>query len=447
MQMQQRSSAAALEPATSFTNGTDELVAPPKRRSSAPPPPRKSHPVRNAIIILVILALVGGAVMRILQTRKEAAAKQAAGGKGGGGFPVPVVAGTVQAKDVPIYLDGLGTIQALNTVTVRARVDGELKSIMFAEGQDVKKGDQLALIDPDPFQATLDQALAKQRQDEVQYENAMTDLGRDKELIEKKVISPQQLDYQQAQASQFEALVKSDAAAVANARVQLGYTKIASPLDARVGIRLVDQGNIVHAGDATGIVVLTQLQPISLIFTLPEQTLAQIHAEQKTSGPELEVVAVDRDNKTTLAKGKLTVIDNQIDVATGTIRLKAEFPNTDYSLWPGQFVNARLLASVRKGGLVVPASVIQRGPEGSFAYVIKPDLSVEMRNVKVAQIENGEALLADDSLKLGEQVVVDGQYKLQPGSHVRLGDAPGHAGGANPAGHAAPQPASAKPAK
>jgi multidrug efflux system membrane fusion protein len=440
MQMQ-RTSGATLEPTTSFSNGTDEVAAPPKRRTVPPPP--KRHPVRNTIIILVALALVGGAVMRILQTRKDAAAKQAAGGKGGG-FPVPVVAGTVQEKDVPIYLDGLGTIQALNTVTVRARVDGQLMKVLFAEGQEVKEGDQLALIDPAPFQAALDQAEAKQRQDEVQYENAKTDLARDKELIEKKVIAPQQYDYQQAQAAQFEALVKSDAAAVANAKVQLAYTSIVSPLTGRAGIRLVDQGNIVHASDTTGLVVLTQLQPISLIFTLPEQTLSQIHAQQKLAGSELEVVAVDRDNKTVLAKGKLTVIDNQIDTTTGTLKLKAEFPNTDYTLWPGQFVNARLLATVKKGGLVVPASVIQRGPDSSFAYVIKPDQSVEMRNVKVAQIENGEALLADDSLQAGEQVVVDGQYKLQPGSHVRLGDAPGHSGGANPGGHTGPHAAPEK---
>ncbi len=326
----------------------------------------------------------------------------AATGKPAGLPPVPVVAGRVAQKDVPIYLDGLGTVQAFNAVTIHARVDGELKKVAFTEGQDVKAGDLLAQIDPDPYRTALAQV-------EAQLANARIELERD--LSAASAVAKQVIDTQQA-------LVNQLAAAADSARVQLNYTTITSPIDGRTGVRLVDQGNIVHANDANGLVVVTQLKPISVVFTLPEQNLQAIRKEHSTG--DIEVIAVDRDNRTVLATGKLAVIDNQIDPTTGTIRLKATFANDDLQLWPGQFVNAWLLLTTRKGGLVVPASVVQRGPEGAYAFVIKPDQTVAVQPVKVAQIENGEALI-DEGLQAGQSVVVDGQYRLQPGSKVKLG--------------------------
>ena len=425
----------SLPPSTNFTARDEPLRAEPPRKSAPPQRPQR-HPFRTAIILVLVLGLIVAGIFRIIATRKAAAEKAA--GPQRGGMAVPVVAGTALQKDVPIYLDGLGTIQALNTVTVRARVDGQLEKLGFKEGDEVKAGDLVAQIDPAPFLASLEQANARQRQDEVQLSNARTDLQRYGELIQKKVISQQQFDTQKALVAQLEATVRNDQAAVTSAQVQLDYTRITSPINGRTGFNLVDAGNLVRASDQNGIVVITQLRPISLVFTLPEQTLVDIHREQEAQG-SLTVVAVARDNTTRLAEGKLSVIDNQIDVTTGSIRLKAEFPNEKNELWPGQFINARLLLTTRKGGVVVPASVIQRGPDGSYAYVIKDDLTVEMRPVKVAQVESGEALI-EQGLNAGERVVVDGQYKLQPGATVKLGDTPGHPGGAQPGGHAGPRP-------
>jgi len=347
--------------------------------------------------------------------------------------PVPVMAGVVAQKDIPIYLTGLGTVQAFNTVTVRARVDGQLRKVAFVEGQDVHAGDLLAEIDPDPFRTALDQAKAKQNQDQSLLENARVDLERYSGLLAKEGVTKQVYDTQKALVNQLEAGVKADQAAIESAKVQLAYTTITSPIDGRSGIRLVDQGNLVHANDATGLVVITQLQPISVVFTLQEQKLGEIQSQ--AAAGDLTVLAVKRDNATVLGEGKLAVIDNQIDPTTATIKLKATFPNTDLHLWPGQFVNVRLLLTVRKNSMVVPASVVQRGPDGAFAFVIKNDQSVEIRPVKVLQIEQSEALI-EEGLKPGEKVVVDGQYKLQTGSHVRTAEAGGdHAGGpSKPAG-------------
>jgi multidrug efflux system membrane fusion protein len=260
--------------------------------------------------------------------------------------------------------------------------------------------------------------------------------------VQKKVISQQQYDTQKALVAQLEATVRNDQAAVTSAQVQLDYARIISPINGRTGIRLVDAGNLVRATDQTGIVVITQLRPISLVFTLPEQSLVEIQQRSK-SGEPLAVLALSRDNKSVLGEGKLTVIDNQIDTTTGTIRMKAEFPNDENTLWPGQFVNARLHLTTRKGGVVVPSSVIQRGPDGTYAYLIGDDMKVSMRPVRVAQTENGEALI-DEGLKGGEKVVVDGQYKLQPGATVKVGDSAGHGGGAQPGGKVGPRPGGAK---
>ena len=333
----------------------------------------------------------------------------------GGGW-VPVVAGKAEQKDVPIYLDGLGTVQAFNTVTVHTRVDGQLQQVLFSEGQDVKAGDLLAIVDPRPFQAALDQAIAKKAQDEAQLGNAKVMLARNTDLLAKKVIAQQDFDSSKYQVDQFAAAVQADQAAIENAKTQLDYTQIKSPIDGRTGVRLVDAGNIVHAADQTGIVVITQLHPISVVFTLPEQSLQSILNEDGAKGG-LSVSALDRGNTTTLDEGKLAVVDNEIDQTTGTVKLKATFPNDQLKLWPGKFVNARLILTTRKNATVVPASVVQRGPQGTYAYVIKPDKTVEMRPIKVAQTENNQALI-DTGLHPGEQVVVDGQYKLQPGAHV-----------------------------
>jgi len=333
--------------------------------------------------------------------------------------PVPIVAGTVSQKDVPLYLDGLGTVQAFNTVTIRPRVDGQVQKVAFVEGQDVRTGDLLAQIDAAPFQAQVDQSQAKKAQDEAQLAVAKVTLQRDAKLLADKILAQQDYDTQKATVDQLTAAVQADEAALNNAQVQLSYTTISSPIDGRTGLRQVDMGNIVHAtGDSNALVVITQLRPISVVFTLPEQNLKEIQ-DQLNAGQELPVIAVDRDNRTTLDQGKLAVVDNQIDTATGTIRLKATFPNDLFHLWPGQFVNARLLLTTRRGGIVVPASVVQRGPDGSYAFVIRNDSKVEVRPVQVTHIEQGEALI-DSGLQPGEQVVVDGQYKLQPGSQVRI---------------------------
>jgi membrane fusion protein, multidrug efflux system len=384
---------------------------------------RKNHPALYALLsaLAVAAALASGC--------KRNAQADTAGGAGPGGrpaagsFPVPIVPGTVERKDVPIYLDGLGTVQAFNTVTVHTRVDGQVQRIAFVEGQDVNAGDLLAKIDPAPFQAQLDQNIAKKAQDEAQLVIAQLTLSRDAELLASKILAQQDYDTQKALVDQLKATVNGDQAAIDSAKVQLGYTTIESPLAGRIGIRLVDQGNIVHANDAGGIVVITQLRPISVVFTLPEQTLGQIQSHL-VAGDALATFAVDRDNRTPLGEGKLAVIDNQIDTTTGTIRLKATFANDDLKLWPGQFVNVRLLLETRKGGTVVPASVIQRGPDGAFAFVISNDLTAVVRPVKVAQIEQNQALI-DEGLTPGERVVVDGQYKLQAGAKVKLPDAPG----------------------
>lgn len=392
---------------------------------------------RKTLVILLLLAaaLVGGA-WHFRPTPAPAGAERG-GRRGGGpgGAPTPVVLGSVEEKDVPIYLDGLGTVQAFNTVLVRPRVDGELQQVAFTEGQEVKKGDLLAVIDPRPLQAAADQAAAKKAQDEAQLANARLVLERNQDLVKKKVLDQQTYDASKYNVDQLQAGVLGDQAALENARTQLSYTRVTAPIDGRVGVRTVDQGNIVHAADAGGLVTITQLHPISVVFTLPEGSLQAVLARSRA--PEgLKVTAMDRADVARLGEGTLAVIDNQIDQTTGTIRLKATFPNEDLKLWPGQFVNARLLLTTRKGGIVIPESVVQRGPQGTYAYVVKPDQTVEMRAIKVARSEDGVALI-DEGLRAGEQVVVDGQYKLQPGAKVAArGAAPGtpRRGGAHPNG-------------
>ncbi|MBV8378335.1 MAG: efflux RND transporter periplasmic adaptor subunit [Verrucomicrobia bacterium] len=346
------------------------------------------------------------------------ASKAKAAGQGqrvGVGGKVPVVAGVVQKRDIPIYLDGIGTVQAYNTVTVHPQISGTLTQVAFQEGQDVKKGDLLAVIDPRPLQAQLDGAIAKKNQDAAQLNNAKVLLSRDTDLFKKGALDNQTYDTQRFLVDQLDATIQSDQAAVDAAQTQFSYTHITAPFDSRCGIRQVDQGNYVTPGST--LVVVTQLKPISVVFTLPQQDLLSVN-EAFTKSP-LKVSALDSTQKTALDQGTLAVVDNEIDPTTGTIKLKANFPNPTLKLWPGQFVNTRLLVSTRHDGLVVPAAVIQRGPNGSYAYVITPDKTAEMRPVQVAQIDGGQALV-DSGLQAGEQVVVDGQYKLQPGSPVQI---------------------------
>ena len=422
-------------------SNSEELIRDSLRKKTSESEPPRGSGGMVVKVVLVLIALGVGAWW--MQKQKEAKDAKDPSAKTGSPFargevpPVPVTAGTVAQKDVPLYLDGIATVQAFNTVTIRTRVDGQLQKVAFTEGQDVRQGDLLAQIDPDPFRAQMEQAAAKKGQDEAMLANARVDLKRYADLLKTEGVTQQVYDTQKALVDQLEAGIKADQAAVENTKVQLAYTTILSPIEGRVGIRAVDQGNIVHANDASGLVVITQLKPISVVFTLPAKSLGKIQARMALSGPDLSVVAIGEDDTTVLGEGRLAVIDNEIDTTTSTIKLKATFPNTDLRLWPGQFVNARLLLTVRKDGVIVPSQVIQRGPEGpfaAFAFVIKDDQTVEMRPVKVASIEKGEALI-DEGLQPGERVVVDGQYKLQSGSRVRVSDGAG-GGGAKPPGAA-----------
>jgi membrane fusion protein, multidrug efflux system len=385
--------------------------------------PPAEHPGHFPWKIVLSILIIGAIVLVVMIRRSQAGGTQTKGpgGRGGGGgmgsnLPVTAILGTAQSTNVPIFLDGIGTVQAFNTVTVRSRVDGNVTKINFDEGQDVHAGDVLAQIDSDPYRTQVEQAEGKKGQDEAQLQNAKIELKRNDELLKSKIVSQEVYDAAAATVRQLDAAVKADQAAIDSTKVQLAYTTITAPIDGRTGLRMVDVGNVIRAADSNGVVVLTQLRPISVVFTLPEQKLKQIQSHQ--SQGQMLVLAVDRDNHTTLDEGKLTVFDNQIDTSTGTIRLKATFPNEKLSLWPGQFVNARLLLQVRTNGIVVPASVVQRGPNGPYAFVVAEDMKARMQPVTVAQIESGQALI-DSGLESGQRVVVDGQYKLQPGSTVR----------------------------
>jgi len=334
---------------------------------------------------------------------------------------VPVVTEAARRQDIPVYLNGLGSVQALNTVTVRAQIDGKIIKVNFQEGQDVRAGDLLMQIDPRPYQAALDQSLAKQNQDQAQLDYAQKVLSRDVELFDKRVLDPQSLDLQKATATQMAALVKADEAAVASAKVQLEFTKITSPIDGRVGLRLVDQGNIVHASDQAGLVIITQIRPISAIFTLPESNLREVtkRVAANDGDQSLTVIATDQENNQILDQGELGAMDNQIDQATGTIKLKAIFKNRQLGLWPGQFVNIRLLVDTRKQALVVPANAVSEGPNGDFVYVIRPDLTAQVKTVKTGTSEAGFTII-ENGVSERDEVVVDGQYLLKPNAHVRL---------------------------
>jgi multidrug efflux system membrane fusion protein len=366
------------------------------------------------VSIIAVLAVAAGAAAALTRTSafRSTAAPQAPAAPP----PVGVVAASVQSHDVPIYLRGVGTVIAFNNVLVRSQITGELVKISFDQGQQVKKGDVLAVIDPRPYQAQLDQAIANRDRDQAHLENANIDLKRYTELAKQKSIAQQLADSQKAIVDQLIAIVKSDEAIIESARVNLSYTNLTSPIDGVTGIRQIDIGNIIHPTDVNGLVDVTQIEPISLIFTLPENEFVPVQ-EHLSQGSV--TVFVDSQDGKQLDQGKLNLVDNQIIQTTGTIRLRAQFPNQKHLLWPGQLVNARLLLDTRHDGLTVPASVVQQGPHGAYAYVINPDSSVAIRPIKVAQISEGRALI-DSGLQANEQVVTDGQYKLQPGVHVTI---------------------------
>jgi multidrug efflux system membrane fusion protein len=332
--------------------------------------------------------------------------------------PIPVVAAPAQAGNVPVYLTGLGTAQAYNTVTVHVRVDGMLNKVLFVEGQDVKAGDLLAQIDPAPFKAQLEQVVAAKARDEALLANAKLDLQRYQKLVAQDSIAVQQRDTQAGLVAQDAATVQNDQAQIDYAAVQLAYTTVTSPIAGRTGVRLIDAGNIVHAADTGGLVVVTQIEPISVLFTLPEDDVGVVN--QQMAEGTLTVAASSRANSKTLGQGTLLLVNNQIDQTTGTIQLKATFPNTDHALWPGQFVDVKLLVETRHNAVTVPAAAVQRGPQGVFAYVVKPDNTVEMRPLKVsADNAGGPVALIESGVAAGEQVVIDGQLKLHPGVTVK----------------------------
>ncbi|HKW31380.1 MAG TPA: MdtA/MuxA family multidrug efflux RND transporter periplasmic adaptor subunit [Candidatus Acidoferrum sp.] len=388
--------------------------------------------------VLVIAAIVVGVwYFRASRTPSEAAnpsapaaASRGRGGPGMGAFSVPVVVAAAQHGDLPVYFNGLGTVTAFNTVTVHSRVDGQLISVAFREGQYVHEGDLLVQIDPRPFEVQLEQAQGQLAKDQAQRKDAEANLERFKLLFKEGVIPQQQLDTQAALVGQFDGAIKSDQSQVDNAKLQLTYSRITAPISGRVGLRLVDPGNIVHATDQNGIVVITQLQPIAVLFSLPQDQLPQVNAKLR-AGVQLNVEAYDRDDTQKIATGKLLTIDNEIDPTTGTYKLKSVFNNSDDGLFPNQFVNVHLLVDRMRNLTIVPASAIQRGPQGTYVYAVGGDNTVKIRPVTIA-LNTASSVGLSGGINAGDVVVIDGQDKLQDGSKVT----PSAAGGGNANGGA-----------
>jgi len=397
-------------------------------------------------LALAVVALVGW-YYRSSKNASQAAdpaapAAAAAKGRGAGGFSaanmvVPVVVATAQRGDLPVYFNGLGTVTAFNTVTVRSRVDGQLVSVAFKEGQFVHEGDLLAQIDPRPFQVQLEQATGQLTKDQAQRKDAQVNFERYKLLFKEGVIPQQQLDTQAALVGQFDGAIASDQSQVDNAKLQLTYSRITAPISGRIGLRLVDAGNIVHASDTNGLLVITQLQPISVIFSLPQDQLPEVNAKLR-SGVQLVVEAFDRDDTAKIARGKLQTIDNQIDPTTGTYKLKSIFANADNVLFPNQFVNVHLLVDTKHNLTIVPAAAIQRGPQGTYVYAVAKDGTGKDAIAKISPVTiaqtTGNSVGLSAGLNPGDAVVIDGQDKLQDGTKVN----PAPAGGATGAGGGSP---------
>jgi multidrug efflux system membrane fusion protein len=388
--------------------------------ATPPPPTAIPAPVQKKSywwVWVLLLCLAGGAAYRWYPRTAEG---QVAAGKGdkSGGRAVPVIATMSRKGDMPVYLNGLGSVTAFNTVTVRSRVDGQIMKIAFTEGQLVKENDLLVEIDPRPFQVMLEQAEGQKARDVALLDNANIDLERYKVLYKQEAIPKQQLDTQIALVAQDVAVIKSDQAAIDNAKLQLVYSKITSPLSGRIGLRLVDQGNVIHATDVNGLVVITQLQPIAVIFNIAEDSLPAV--QKKMKAETLRIDAWDRENKKKLTQGKLLTIDNQIDQTTGTVRFKGEFANEDNMLFPNQFVNARLLLDTRRNTVIIPTAAIQHSsPTSTFVYVVKADNTAEVRNM-VSTLTEGDEAAVDSGLEPGETVVIDGVDKLQQGTKVSV---------------------------
>ncbi|MGN6459981.1 MAG: efflux RND transporter periplasmic adaptor subunit [Pseudolabrys sp.] len=367
--------------------------------------PHSGTPTRLKIVASVVLVLAVAGLGTYFARRGAVDANAAPPPA-----PLEVEAMTTQASDVPIFADGLGSVQASRTVAIHSQVDGKLQDVLFEEGQHVEAGQVLAKIDPRLFQASLDQATAKKAQDDANLIAAQKDLERFKTLAQKSFESQQNVDQQQAKVDQTRAQIAADTAAIESAQTQLDYTTIRAPVAGRIGVRQVDPGNIIHTGDQTPLAIVTQTQPAAVMFTLPAQFLDTVRAAMQR-GP-VEVLAFDRDNRRQLSKGTLLLVDNIIDQSTATIRLKAMFPNTDDVLWPGEFVNARILLSTRTGVVAIPNTAIQRGPHGVYVWVITPDNTAEDRSVSLGPM-TGNITVIDTGLKPGEQIVTDGFFKLQ----------------------------------
>ena len=379
-------------------------------------PASPSH--RRWVWVVLVLLLMAAVAWWWYPKAKPSPAPSPSSSAPVGPPPVPVKAEVVSREDLDIYLKALGTVTAFNTVTVRSRVQGELNEILFKEGDQVKAGQLLARIDPRPYEVALQQALGLQQQNMSQYENAKRDLVRYQTLRKQESIAPQQVDTQQALVRKYEGIIRSDQAAVDNARLQLDYTRITAPISGRLGLRKVDVGNLISANDPQGLVVITQTQPISVLFTLSETDLPEVR-QPMLAGKTLTVDAYDRADEVRLAQGKLLTVDNQIDVATGSFKLKAEFQNLDDMLFPNQFVNVRLHVSTLNQATTVPSGAILQGNQGAFVYFVKPDMTVEVRLVKIGP-RSGDRVAVLEGLQPGDRVVLEGTDRLRAGTRVRI---------------------------
>ncbi|HEY0207073.1 MAG TPA: efflux RND transporter periplasmic adaptor subunit [Acetobacteraceae bacterium] len=391
--------------------------------------------MKRLLLVLLLLGAAGGGAYYWYVLREPPAAEAANGTPtrggsrrrgGSDGTPIPVLTARSEQRDVPVWLDGLGTVQAFNQVQIRPFVDGPLVEVRFQEGQSVKTGDVLARIDPRSYQASLDAATAKKQQDEATLANARLDVGRYAKLAAGQYSSGQQVDTARATAAQLEAQVRGDQAQIDTARTNLGYTTITAPIDGRVGIRQVDAGNLVRATDLVPLTVLTQLKPISVVFTLPQQALPAVAAAMQEGMPEVLALRQGGDAANPLDRGQLAVLDNQVDPATGTIKLKATFPNDKLLLWPGGFANIRMLSQTLRGVTTVPTAAVQRGPRGAYIYVVNGAGEAQRREVKVGHEDDGTSVIAE-GMKPGEQVVTDGAQRLTEGAKVAVAGPDGNA--------------------